>query len=173
MSLPPFEMVVLEHGFVVLRVCRAVLPMADADDAWSTTFLAALEAYPRLAPDSNIRGWLVTIAHRKAIDVVRAASRAPLPLGQDFDRVAPIEGFDPFDSFGSFTAVVEEDLQLWEAVRALPTKQRHAVAYHHVAGLPYVEVGNLLGCTTDAARRRAADGIAALRRTIIRKPIEP
>ena len=71
-----------EHGPVVMRVCRALLGPADAEDAWSETFLSALRAYPRLRPDSNVRGWLVTIAHRKAIDILRGAARRPLPVGE-------------------------------------------------------------------------------------------
>lgn len=31
----PFETVVAQHGVTVLRVCRALLGMHDADDAWS------------------------------------------------------------------------------------------------------------------------------------------
>ncbi|MDT5050827.1 MAG: hypothetical protein QOG75_6746, partial [Mycobacterium sp.] len=42
----PFEVVVAEHAASVLRVVRAVLGPAEADDAWSETFLAALKAYP-------------------------------------------------------------------------------------------------------------------------------
>ena len=75
----PFEEIVVEHGRVVMRVCRALLGPAEADDAWSETFLSALRAYPDLRPGSNVRGWLVTIAHRKAIDQIRARSRAPEP----------------------------------------------------------------------------------------------
>ena len=75
----PFEEVVAEHGPVVLRVCRAMLSPSDADDAWSETFVAALRAYPNLRPDSNVRGWLVTIAYRKALDQIRVKSRAPQP----------------------------------------------------------------------------------------------
>ena len=71
----PFEAVVAAHGGTVLRVCRAVLGAADADDAWSETFLAAMRAYPGLPADANVEAWLVTIAHRKAIDVTRAAAR--------------------------------------------------------------------------------------------------
>jgi DNA-directed RNA polymerase specialized sigma24 family protein len=48
---------------------------------------------------------------------------------------------------------------------ALPPRQQRAVLYHHVAGLPYVEVATLLGGSVVAARRAAADGIATLRRT--------
>src|SRR5690606_33992095 len=47
----PFEQAVTDHGAVVLRVCRATLGPADADDAWSETFLAALRASPDL-PDA-------------------------------------------------------------------------------------------------------------------------
>ncbi len=77
----PFEAVVAEHGATVLRVCRAILGPADADDAWSETFLAALRAYPDLPSDANVEAWLVTIAHRKAIDVTRAAARRAVPVG--------------------------------------------------------------------------------------------
>jgi DNA-directed RNA polymerase specialized sigma24 family protein len=57
----------------------------------------------------------------------------------------------------------EPDTALWDAVRTLPAKQRGAVAYHYLADLPYLEVGKLLGTSETAARRSAADGIAALR----------
>ena len=76
----PFETVVAAHGGTVLRVCRAVLGLADADDAWSETFVAAMKAYPDLPGDANVEAWLVTIAHRKAIDVTRAAGRRAIPV---------------------------------------------------------------------------------------------
>ena len=53
---------------------------------------------------------------------------------------------------------------LWQAVAALPDKQRQAVAYHYVAGLAYAEIAAILGGTTDAARRAAADGVKNLRK---------
>jgi len=93
-TLPPFEEIVTTHGPTVLRVCRAVLGPMDADDAWSETFMAALRAYPTLRPGSNVEAWLVTIAHRKAIDQTRARARRPLPVDpfprmpHDGDRVA-------------------------------------------------------------------------------------
>ena len=68
-----------EHGATVLRVCRAVVGPVDAEDAWSETFLSALRAYPDLPADANVEAWLVTIAHRRAVDVGRARSRRPVP----------------------------------------------------------------------------------------------
>jgi RNA polymerase sigma factor (sigma-70 family) len=150
-SKPPFEAVVAEHGATVLRVCRAVLGPADADDAWSETFLAALAAYPRLPGDANVEAWLVTIAHRKAIDITRAAARRAVPVADVPDRpVAQADG---------------RDLDLSGALAALPRRQREAVAYHYLAGLPYADVAAVTGGSTDAARRAAADGIARLRKT--------
>jgi RNA polymerase sigma factor (sigma-70 family) len=149
----PFEAIVTRYGPTVLRVCRAVLGPAGAEDAWSETFLSALRAYPDLRPGSNVEAWLVTIAHRKAVDQVRAASRRPVPVAEVPER--PIGDDVP----GGW----ESDL--WAALKELPLKQRQAVAYHHVAGLPYAEVARILGGTPAAARRAAADGIAALRRS--------
>ena len=76
---PPFEKLVERSGGVVLRVCRVMLSAHDAEDAWSETFLAALRAYPELPDDANAEAWLVTIARRKAIDVLRARKRQPAP----------------------------------------------------------------------------------------------
>jgi RNA polymerase sigma factor (sigma-70 family) len=148
----PFDHVVREHGAVVMRVCRALLPPAEAEDAWSETFLAALRAYPQLRPGSNVRGWLVTIAHRKALDQLRARARRAVPTGEVPD-VAVTDG-----------ELVADDA-LRAAVTALPDKQRAAVLLHHVAGLPYADVARELGGSVDAARRSAADGIARLRTT--------
>jgi RNA polymerase sigma factor (sigma-70 family) len=149
---PPFEAVVARHGVTVLRVVRAVVGHSDADDAWSDTFLAALRAYPQLPSDANIEAWLVTIAHRKAIDITRTASRRAIPVADPPDSPAP-ERADT------------HDLDLDAAVGALPPKQRQAVAYHYLAGLPYAEIALILDSSVAAARRAAADGIATLRRT--------
>ena len=151
----PFEDVVAEHGPAVMRVCRALLGPADAADAWSETFLSALQAYPRLARGSSLRGWLVTIAHRKAIDQLRGAARRPQPA-------ADLPEVPAADAPSAGAPSLDDDLRA--AVDALPEKQRGAVIYRYLAGLPYGEVGELLGSTAAAARRSAADGIASLRR---------
>jgi RNA polymerase sigma factor (sigma-70 family) len=150
----PFEEIVAKHGSTVLRVCRAVLGPADAEDAWSETFLAALRAYPRLRQDSNVEAWLVTIAHRKALDQVRAASRRPVATDTLPERPAP--GGSPRGW----------EFDLWNALEALPLKQRQTIAYHHLVGMPYGQVARIVGGSEAAARRAAADGMAALRRTL-------
>jgi DNA-directed RNA polymerase specialized sigma24 family protein len=100
-----------------------------------------------------VEAWLVTIAHRRAIDVVRARSRRPVPTHVVAELVDP-------------STQTEIDPELLAALAALPDKQRWSVAYHYLAGLPYGEVAAIVGGTATAARRASADGIAALRRVI-------
>ncbi|MDQ0240963.1 MULTISPECIES: RNA polymerase sigma factor [Arthrobacter] len=151
----PFELVVREHGPTVLRVCRAVLGDHDAEDGWSETFLSALKAYPELPAGANVQAWLVTIAHRKSIDIVRSRNRRPVPV--DELPVRPSGLGIPGDG----------RREVLDAVGQLPPKQRQAVAYHYLAGLPYKEVAGLLGGTPDAARRAGADGVKALRTILL------
>ncbi len=149
----PFEAIVAEHGAVVMRVSRSLLGPVDADDAWSETFLAALRAYPSLRPGSNVRGWLVTIAHNKAVDQIRARQRVPVPAGDLPERLA---GEEPGPEPG--------DTELRAALAGLPPKQQAAVVYRYLADLSYADIAALLDCSQAAAQRSAADGIAHLRR---------
>lgn len=162
MNLPPFEQVVAEHGARILRVTRALLPLQDAEDAAADALVAALEAYPRLRPDSDVRAWLVTIAHRKALDALRRKARHAVPVDDLPERPRPGAGDGPDDPTGD-AAVADEPL--WTLVRALPEKQRHAVTYRYVADLGYPDVAAVMGISEAAARRNAADGVTALRRS--------
>jgi RNA polymerase sigma factor (sigma-70 family) len=155
MGRQPFEAIVAAYGPMVLRVCRATLGPTAADDAWSETFLAAMRAYPDLRPGSNVEAWLVTIAHRKAIDQLRASKRHAIPTGDLPER----------PSGDGVPGGWESDL--WAALETLTLRQRQAVAYRYLAGLPYAEVAELVGGSPEAARRAAADGIAALRKTYL------
>jgi RNA polymerase sigma factor (sigma-70 family) len=153
----PFERVVSAHATTVLRVCRALLgPHTDADDAWSETFLAAMKAWPDLPADANVEAWLVTIAHRKAIDITRARQRRAIPVDEVPERASTVGVPDAGDR------------EIWWAVKELPAKQRQAVAYHYLAGLPYAEIAAIVGGSEDAARRAAADGIKTLRNGVTR-----
>ncbi len=170
----PFESIIDEHGAVVLRVCRALLQPIDADEAWSETFLAAFRSYPNLQNHDNIRGWLVTIAHHKAIDLLRNAQRQAIPIDEtignvtyDLESIAmsPHRGVD-------FSADVSADIDVDElriVIATLPNKQRRAITYRYLADLSYADIGKLLECSQAAARRSVSDGLAALRRTAVKE----
>jgi len=148
----PFEQAVQRHGGTVLRVSRAVLgPGADADDVWSETFLAALRAWPDLPDDTNVEAWLVRVAQRKAIDVTRTRARRAVPTDAIPER--PSQLGNPGD----------DEYTVWQAVAALPERQRLALAYRYLGGLEHAETAELIGGSAAAVRRAAADGLEKLR----------
>jgi RNA polymerase sigma factor (sigma-70 family) len=153
----PFQQIVTDYGPMVLRVVRAVLGPDDADDAWSETFLSAMKAYADLPDDANVEAWLVTVAHRKAVDITRSNARRATPVEKLPER--PTRTDQPREDWHG---------DLWQALKELPDRQRQSVAYHYLAGLPYKEIAHLTGGSTDAARRAAADGIKTLRSTYLR-----
>lgn len=153
MSLPPFQVFLDEHAEPIHRFLVALVGPQEAEDALQETLIAALRAYPRLRPGSNVRAWGFSIARNKAIDSTRARGRRPVPVDGAGDQlVAP--------------AAPEADAELWAAVRELPPRQRTAVALRFAADLTHRDVGAAMGCTEEAARRSAADGLKRLREVL-------
>src|ERR1700760_3247491 len=108
-QLPPFQTLIDQHATTVMAVLRGAVGREGAEDAFQETFLAALRGYPELRDARNLRGWLVAIAHRKAIDHHRAKGRAPLPVAAVREEAT----FDPDPA----------DREVWAAVAKLPPKQ--------------------------------------------------
>jgi RNA polymerase sigma factor (sigma-70 family) len=158
-GIPPFQSFLEEHRAVVYRFLRASVGPADADDAFQETFLAALRSYPRLRDASNLRGWVLTIATRKAIDVARSRSRRPL-LVPDVTAI----GNGLADPPG------EEPLELrdplWHAVLELPARQRAAVVHRHVLDRSYADVAAAMGSSEEAARANVSQGVRKLREVL-------
>ena len=148
----PFEIAVHEHGPTVLQVCLANLGIRDdADEAWQETFLAALERWPDLDESTNVEAWLVRIAQRKSIDVIRTKLRRGM-------TVAEVPDFPVIEGVPN-----DEASELWDAVASLPERQRLAVAYHFFAGMPHAETADRIGGSVESVRRAAADGVRQLR----------
>ncbi len=152
--LPPFQLLLDDHAAVVLRFLRGTVGPSDADDCFQETFIAALRAYPRLEHGRELRAWLLTIARRKALDHFRSSARRPRPFAEVPEQA---------DSAATPNGALDEGA-LWAVVAELPEGQRAAVALRYAGGLRYREVGEALGCSEDAARRRVHDGLRALRR---------
>ncbi len=151
--MPPFQILLDEHAADVMAVLRGAVGRTDADDCFQETFLAALRAYPKLKDDRNLRGWLLTIAHRKAIDHHRSNGRRPVPIAEP-------------DELAGTTAEPELDDGIWELVGALPPKQRAAVELRYACDLPHAEIAAALGCSPAAARRSLHEGIKRLRKEL-------
>ena len=147
-KLPPFQKLLDAHGPDVHRFLVALVGRGDADDCYQETWLAALRSYPQLRDATNLRGWVLTIAHRKAIDHSRLR-RAVTLVAEVPDQAAP--------------SLSGTDDELWDRVRALPAKQRTAVALRYVADAAYGDIAELMGTSEEAARRSVYEGLKRLR----------
>ena len=154
--LPPFQTLLDAHGADVHRFLTASVGATDADDCYQETWLAALRAYPRLRDASNLKSWIFTVAHRKAIDHVRARRRAPVAVGGELPEPAA-----PAAPPGAIGPGADHDL--WDRVRELPPKQRTALALRYLADAGYGEISTVMGTSEDAARRNVHEALKRLR----------
>lgn len=154
-ALPPFQRFLDMHRDVVWRYLACTTGHADAEDCFQETFIAALRAYPRVRPGSNLRAWVLTIAQRKAIDAHRARARRAVPVA------------DAAELDGRSTSLPRPAAEgVWAAVGQLPERQRSAVALRFLADLPHREIAAAMGCSEQAARRSLHEGVKHLREVV-------
>lgn len=150
-SPPPFEVFLEQHRALVYRFLLVAVGSDEADDAFQETFLSALRAYPALRDGDRLDRWALRIASRKAIDHHRKSARRATPSGDLPDR--PAVGAEPEPA----------DDALWDAVRALPPRQRVAVVHRHVLDRGYDEIGEIMGGSAETARANVYQGMKRLR----------
>jgi RNA polymerase sigma factor (sigma-70 family) len=148
-NLPPFQELLDGSAREIHRFLIAMVGRTDADDCYQETWLAALRAYPRLRDAANLRSWIFTIAHRKAIDHLRSRGRQAVPMAEVPEQPD--------------TTFTEADDAIWGKVRRLPPKQRTAVALRYVADAPYAQISVVMGISEAAARRNVHEGLNRLR----------
>jgi RNA polymerase sigma factor (sigma-70 family) len=150
-EIPPFQRFLEEHRAVVYRFLLAAAGPQEADDCFQETFLSALKAYPRLRHADNLRGWVLAIATRKAIDAGRARSRRPVPV----ERMPEVAGAgdDPLVPFDP----------VWDAVRSLPPRQRVALVHRVVLDQSYAEMAAAMGGSVETARANVYQALKKLR----------
>jgi RNA polymerase sigma factor (sigma-70 family) len=157
-TLPPFQRFLDEHRDVVWRFLVSSVGAGEAEDCFQETFIAALSAYPRLqagGPQHNLRAWVMTIAHSKAIDAHRGRARRAVPVAEP----ARVDG-------RTATSPGARDEELWNAVGGLPERQRSAVVLRYLGDLPHREIAAAIGCSEQAARRSLHEGLSKLRKAV-------
>lgn len=143
-----------EHRSRLLAVAtRALGSRADAEDA-------VQEAWFRLdrhAGDEieNLGGWLTRVVGRLCVDTLRSrTTRAESALDEwENDPIVTEDGDGPEDS-----AVAADSLGLAMLVvlDSLQPTERLAFVLHDVFAVPFVEVGQIVGKSTDAAKMLAS-----------------
>jgi RNA polymerase sigma factor (sigma-70 family) len=153
MELPPFQTLLDSYGRDVHHFLVANVGAVDADDCYQETWIAALRGYPQLQHSRNLRGWLLTIASRKAIDAHRTRGRSPIPVAELPEPQLPEPQVGTDGDAGD----------LWEAVQGLPPKQRSAVVMRYLLDAEYTTIAASMGTSEPAARRNVHAGLKRLR----------
>lgn len=177
-----FERLYARHHAALYRFVRRVLGSAHArhvDEVFQDTWLRLIDARARWSPQgATFRTWLFTLAHHRAIDVLRRSGREHSHAGSDGnddDAAAPWqpagEPWGEWPQAPSAGCGSAEELAFWRAagrrlldcLDGLPAAQRSAFLLHHEDGLDLAELARALEVGFETAKSRLRYAMARLR----------
>lgn len=174
-QLPPFQRLVDDHWRDVARLAAVLSGPVDGPDVAQQAWLQAYAAYPRLTSARNLRGWLLTVTHRCAMDSHRARARNPVPTPtEELPERAPScaatgtgHGMLPTSTLTDPAETHDaRDPALWAAVNTLPPRTRDAVVLRYVGDLDHAHIARIINTSPGMSRRLVSDGLAALRKAL-------
>jgi RNA polymerase sigma-70 factor (ECF subfamily) len=127
----------------------------DAEDVVQDVFLRVAERAPTLARVRHPRRWLLTVTHRRAVDLIRRRERR---------RTEPVDDVPFLEAAASDPDAVVDAGRVSRIVHRLPAKQREVVLLRHFAGCTFAEIGRITGVPTFTAASRHRLAIRRLRR---------
>ncbi len=147
------------HG-LVLRVVR---DPAMSDEVTQEVYLEVWRHAARFDPArGSALGWILTIAHRAAVDRVRSSE-----AGRQRDtRHAAASGEVPFDSTADAADARWEAQRVRRALTSLTAAQRDAIELAYFGGYTHSEIARLLDLPLGTAKTRIRDGLIRLRDTL-------
>ncbi|MET8159688.1 ECF RNA polymerase sigma factor SigK [Sphaerisporangium sp. NPDC005289] len=152
-----YDMVAPAVYGVALRVLR------DPAQAEEVAQEALIEVWRSAARFEAARGsgmaWVMTIAHHRAVDRVRAAQAAT----DREDRVARLEVRRPYDDVAESVETTLEQERLRRCLGGLTELQRESVTYAYYGGYTYREVAELLKVPLATVKTRMRDGLIRMR----------
>lgn len=125
---------------------------ADASDCVQEVFVKLASSPAIVAGIRHARRYLLTIAHRTAVDRARARRRHVALADEPLLESASL---DPDRALDAARATA--------ALRQIPAAQRESIYLHHFAELSFREVGSVMGVPTFTAASRYRLGMARLR----------
>lgn len=150
-----------QYGIELARHIRRIVHDDDAaEDLLQETLLRAHRALTRLGPGANVRAWLYRIATNTSLNHLRSRARERRALERHAREKDPAH--HP-DTDGTAGEMERRRVALWDAVAALPERQRHAITLRVADELEYEEIARRLGCTAEAARANVYQATKRLR----------
>jgi RNA polymerase sigma-70 factor, ECF subfamily len=148
---------------LALRILR---DEALAEDAVQEAFLAAWRTAPRFMPErASARTWLLTLVHRRAVDVVRREERR---RGEPLEAAPEAVGEAGADT-SALLRLERERVQ--RALKQLPDREREAIELAYYGGFSQAELAERLGQPLGTIKSRMFTGLARLRE-LLAEPME-
>lgn len=141
-------------------ILRVLVNRAQSEEVLQEVFLEVWQSAGAFAPNKGQgRTWVMTIAHRRAVDRVRSAQSSA-----DRDEKAGLR------ELSTPQAGVEEQVELRidstrvaQALRALPDAQREALTLAYFGGYSQSEIATMVGSPLGTVKTRMRDGLSRLR----------
>lgn len=144
------------HG-LVLRVVR---DPSQAEEVTQEVYLQVWRTATRFDADKgSALSWLMTLAHRRAVDRVRAAEAATRQDTTYHQRTQVV----PHDATAEAAETSLEARRVRAALSELTTVQREALELAYFGGYTHTEVATMLDLPVGTAKTRIRDGLIRLR----------
>lgn len=140
-----------------------------AEDVVQEAFLSVWRQCARFDPDrGQVRSWLLTIVHHKAVDVVRRRAGRP-------ERALPEEPEVFQSDHGRPEEIAEMSMDaaaVREAVALVPEEQRQTIMMAYFEGLTHVEIADRMQVPLGTVKSRLRIGLEKMREYLRPKVLE-
>lgn len=145
----------------VLGVVRAVLrDQAQSEEVAQEVLVEVWRTAPRYRPErGTVINWVLTLAHRRAVDRVRSVEAA---AARDH-RAALLDRTPEYDEVTEQVETRLEREQVRRCLRTLTDIQRQSVSLAYYRGLTYRQVAEALALPLGTVKTRLRDGLIRLR----------
>jgi RNA polymerase sigma-70 factor (ECF subfamily) len=141
-------------------VTRVVRDPAQSEEVTQEVFVELWRTASRFDPArGTARSWILTCAHRRAVDRVRSAERA----ARRDDLAGRRDQGRPYDEVVEQVEAGLEREQVRRSLAALTELQREAVVLAYYGGYTHREIAELLGVPSGTVKTRLRDGLLRLR----------
>jgi RNA polymerase sigma-70 factor (ECF subfamily) len=141
-------------------VSKVVRNPAQSEEVTQEVFVELWRTASRFDPArGTARSWIMTCAHRRAVDRVRSAERA----ARRDDLAGRRDQGRPYDEVAEQVETSLEREQVRSSLDALTTLQREAVVLAYYGGYTHREIAELLGVPAGTVKTRLRDGLIRLR----------